>query len=54
MLLGLVLPYIPGISHAFGFVHPKPTFYGFLAAELILYCVEVQLLKMLYIKLWKK
>ena len=50
MLVGFLLPYIPPIAHALEFVRPAKSFIGFLAAELVLYCVEVQLVKMLYIK----
>jgi Mg2+-importing ATPase len=54
MAIGIALPYIPGLSTAFGFVHPAPSFYGFLTAAALAYCLEVHLLKMLYVKIFKK
>ncbi|CZR54868.1 related to PMR1-Ca++-transporting P-type ATPase located in Golgi [Phialocephala subalpina] len=51
--IGVSLPFIPPLAHAFGFVRPKNTFLGFLAAEILFYCVEVQAVKMIYIKLFK-
>lgn len=50
MLVGFLLPYIPPFAHALQLVKPANSFIGFLVAELVLYCVEVQLVKMLYIK----
>jgi Mg2+-importing ATPase len=52
MGVGLALPYIPHLRDALGMATPSPTFIGFLAAELVLYCVEVQLVKMAYIRLF--
>ncbi|CAH0051087.1 unnamed protein product, partial [Clonostachys solani] len=52
MAVGFALPWIPGVENAFSFTRPAYTFIGFLAAELLLYCIEVQLVKMLYIKLF--
>lgn len=54
MVVGLVLPYVPGLSGKLGLVHPHPTFLGFLVAELVFYCIMVQVLKILYIKLFKR
>jgi P-type Mg2+ transporter len=34
-------------------VRPANTFLGFLAAELLFYCVEVQVMKVIYIKIFK-
>lgn len=53
MAVGLSLPYIPPIAHALGLVRPANSFLGFLAAEIALYCIEVQAVKMVYIKLFK-
>ena len=50
MLIGFLFPYIPPFAHALQLIRPTNSFIGFLAAELVLYCVEVQLVKMLYIK----
>ena len=40
-------------TYALLFVRPANSFVGFLVAELVLYCVEVQLIKVLYIRLFK-
>lgn len=52
MVVGLVIPYIPGVANALSLVRPRTEFLGFLAAELVLYCLEVQLVKMAYIKVF--
>jgi P-type Mg2+ transporter len=54
MAVGFLLPYIPPFANALSLVRPKNSFIGFLVLELLIYCVEVQLVKMLYIKLWKR
>jgi Mg2+-importing ATPase len=53
MIIGFVIPYIPTFQHALGLVRPAPAFLGFLAAELVLYCIEVQLVKMAYINIFQ-
>ncbi len=53
MAIGFVLPWIPAFQSALSFVNPKGTYIGFLFAELLAYCIEVQLVKMAYIKLFK-
>lgn len=52
MIIGFILPWIPAFRPAFSFVQPAPSFVGFLAAELLLYCVEVQLVKVAYIRIF--
>jgi len=52
MAVGLVIPYIPPIRDALLMVTPASSFIGYLAAELVLYCVEVQLMKMAYKRLF--
>ncbi|KAG5795912.1 hypothetical protein H9Q69_005057 [Fusarium xylarioides] len=52
MAIGFVLPWIPAFRPAFSFAQPAPTFVGFLAAELLLYAVEVQVVKMIYMKIF--
>lgn len=52
MSVGLVLPYIPPFQKALAFVRPAKNFLAFLAAELVLYCVEVQVVKMVYVKIF--
>ncbi len=54
MAIGFVLPWIPAFHSALSFVNPKGTYIGFLFAELLAYCIEVQLVKMAYIKLFKQ
>ena len=53
MIIGFAIPYIPHARHALGLVRPAESFIGFLAVDLLLYCPEVQLVKMLYIRLFK-
>ncbi|TQV95429.1 Mg-transporting ATPase [Cordyceps javanica] len=53
MAVGFVLPWIPAFHSALSFVNPKGSFIGFLFAELVAYCIEVQLVKMAYIRLFK-
>ncbi|KAG5931737.1 hypothetical protein E4U59_007941 [Claviceps monticola] len=53
MVIGFVITWIPPIQRALNFAQPSPTFVGFLVAELLLYCVEVQIVKMIYIKIFK-
>lgn len=50
MLLGFSIPYIPPFANALQLVRPRKSFIGFLAAELVLYCLEVQVVKMLYVR----
>lgn len=50
MILGFSIPFIPPLANALQLVRPKNSFVGFLAAELVLYCLEVQVVKMLYIR----
>lgn len=50
MIIGFILPWIPAFHSALSFVNPRGTYIGFLAAELLAYCIEVQVVKMVYIK----
>jgi Mg2+-importing ATPase len=52
MTVGLVIPYIKPVAHALGMMQPASSFLGFLAAELVLYCFEVQLVKVVYKKIF--
>lgn len=52
MIIGFVFPWIPALRPAFHFAQPAVTFVGFLAAELLAYAVEVQLVKMVYIRVF--
>ncbi|KAF4998679.1 hypothetical protein FGRMN_3005 [Fusarium graminum] len=52
MVIGFALPWIPGVRPAFSFAQPAPSFIGFLMAELLAYAVEVQLVKMIYIRIF--
>lgn len=52
MAVGFAVPFIPPFQTALGFAQPATSFVGFLAAELVLYCFEVQLVKMLYVRVF--
>lgn len=52
MAIGFVLPWVPAFRPAFSFTQPAPSFVGFLVAELLAYAIEVQLVKMLYIRVF--
>ncbi|CAI6094640.1 unnamed protein product [Clonostachys chloroleuca] len=52
MTIGFILPWVPPFRPAFSFVQPATSFVGFLVAELLAYAVEVQLVKMLYIRVF--
>jgi Mg2+-importing ATPase len=54
MFVGFAIPYTGPIASALDLVHPRSSFVGFLAAELLLYCVEVQIVKMIYIRRFGK
>ncbi|PHH81795.1 hypothetical protein CDD82_7837 [Ophiocordyceps australis] len=53
MAVGFAIPWIPPFQSALGFGRPAASYVGFLAAELLLYCLEVQLVKMIYIRIFK-
>ncbi|KAI9826699.1 MAG: hypothetical protein M1826_006581 [Phylliscum demangeonii] len=53
MLIGFAIPYVPPFQRTLALVRPAPSFLGFLLAELVLYCVGVQLVKMAYLRLFK-
>ena len=53
MVIGLVLPYLKPIAKLLGLVWPANSFLGFLAVELLIYCLEVQFVKVVYIKIFK-
>ncbi|RCI12888.1 hypothetical protein L249_0911 [Ophiocordyceps polyrhachis-furcata BCC 54312] len=53
MAVGFAIPWIPPIRDGLGMGRPEATYVGFLVAELLLYCVEVQLVKMVYVRLFK-
>jgi Mg2+-importing ATPase len=48
MCVGITIPYIAPITDVLGLVRPQTSFLGFLAAEWTLYCLEVQMVKVLY------
>ncbi|KAF5667253.1 magnesium-translocating P-type ATPase [Fusarium heterosporum] len=52
MAIGFALPWIPPFRPAFSFAQPAPSYVGFLMAELLAYVVEVQLVKMIYIRIF--
>ena len=54
MVIGYLLPYIPPIANLLGFTRPKPSYIGLLGLQVFLYCLEVQVVKLLYIKLFHR
>jgi Mg2+-importing ATPase len=48
--IGLAIPFIPPLGQALGMGFPAKEFIGFLAAELVGYCLLVQVVKMVYIR----
>lgn len=53
MCIGFAVPWIPPFQEALGFAQPAVSYIGFLVAELLLYMVEVQAVKMIYIRIFK-
>lgn len=53
MTVGVVIPYFRPVAKVLDLVPPATSFLGFLVAELLLYCVEVQLIKVAYKRLFK-
>lgn len=49
-----ILPYIPGLNSAFGFVHLDPLMYAFVAGIVFGYCTLVQLVKIVYQRVWRE
>ena len=54
MTIGFAIPFISPFADALQLVRPENSFVGFLVAELLLYCLEVQGVKMLYVKCFGK
>ena len=54
VVVGLMMPYIKSVAHALGMVRPANSYLGFLVAELLLYCLEVQFVKVVYMKMFGK
>ena len=54
MCVGFAIPFIPPFANLLHLVRPANSFIGFLAAELVFYCVEVQVVKMIYIRAFGK
>ncbi|PGH09694.1 magnesium-translocating P-type ATPase [Polytolypa hystricis UAMH7299] len=52
MLIGFSIPYIPVLKTAVKLVRPENSFMGFMVVGLVVYCIEVQLVKMLYIRVF--
>lgn len=49
MTVGFRIPWVPPFRAALSFAQPAPSFVAFLVAELVVYCVEVQLVKVVYV-----
>lgn len=52
MMLGIVIRYIPGLGPAFQLIRINPSFYGFMAAIVLGYCLAMQAFKNVYIKVF--
>lgn len=53
MLIGFCIPYIPPLRDALSMTRPADTYIGILAALLLAYCIEVQIVKMIYVRIFK-
>ncbi|ROT40811.1 MG transport ATPase [Sodiomyces alkalinus F11] len=53
ILIGFCIPYIPPFRDVLNMTRPADSFVGILAALLAAYCLEVQLVKMLYVRIFK-
>jgi Mg2+-importing ATPase len=53
MIIGVVIPYIGPVAKILAMIRPSRSFIGFLVAEPLLYCLEVQLVKVVYKWLFK-
>lgn len=53
MVIGFVIPWVPPFRSALGFSRPAPSFVGFLVAELVGYSLEVQIVKVIYKRIFK-
>lgn len=54
MAVGFCIPYIPVLDQVFRMTRPANSYVGILAALLLAYCIEVQIVKMVYIRVFKK
>lgn len=53
MSIGFAIPWITEFQRALSFAQPAKSYVGFLVVELLAYCVEVQVVKMVYVRIWK-
>jgi Mg2+-importing ATPase len=53
MVIGLLIPYCVPIRNALKMARPENSFLGFLIVELLVYCLEVELVKALYMKIFR-
>lgn len=53
-IIGTVIPYIPPIARALSMQRPHPLFYAFLVAILVSYLLLVQLVKVIYMRIYKE
>jgi Mg2+-importing ATPase len=53
MAVGFAIPWIPPFRAVLGMAQPASSFVGILAALLVAYCIEVQLVKMVYVRIFK-
>lgn len=54
LAVGFALPYIPPVANALQFTKPENSFFGFLAAELALYAVIVEVSKRIQLRVFKR
>lgn len=52
MAVGFTIPWVPPLRDVLGMAQPASSFVGILAALLAAYCVEVQLVKMVYVRVF--
>ncbi|KAF4626158.1 hypothetical protein G7Y89_g11998 [Cudoniella acicularis] len=52
--VGVAVPFMGPIAQALDFVKPENTFWGFFAAEMVVYVLAVEVVKWAYIKLFKR
>ncbi|KAI9056076.1 hypothetical protein LZ554_001005 [Drepanopeziza brunnea f. sp. 'monogermtubi'] len=53
-VMGFIIPYIPKLNYALELAPPDGSFLGIMAALLVLYAAVMQLVKMLYIKMFNR
>ncbi len=52
--IGLSLPYIPVINELVDMVYLRPMCYPYIFAAIVAYCILIQLVKLLYLKIFRE